>query len=143
MKTLKKQNINFNQIRDFLTSAERRLQKAEKILKIDEQSGFQAAYEAMIRASLGYMLSLGTRPRSTVGHHKVIIEYVGSKLGSEYSALVKRFDIMRRKRNKAIYEAFSTISEKEANDAISTAKQFLKIISEHIRSADPQQSIKI
>ena len=51
MKTTKQQEINFLQIRSFLESAERRLKKAEQILKVDEQSGFQAAYEAMIRHS--------------------------------------------------------------------------------------------
>jgi hypothetical protein len=73
MKTTKQQEINFLQIRSFLESAERGIKKAEQILKVDEQSGFQAAYEAMVRASLGFMLSFGQRPRSTVGHHKVII----------------------------------------------------------------------
>lgn len=50
MKQIKKQPVNFGQIRGFLTSAERRLRKAEQILKIDEQSGYQAAYDAMLKA---------------------------------------------------------------------------------------------
>lgn len=143
MKQIKRQAINFGQIRGFLSSAERRLRKAEQILKIDEQSGYQAAYDAMLKASLGFMLSFGKRPRSTVGHHKVIIEFVGEKLGAEYTALVRNFDIMRRKRNQAIYEPFSTISEKEVNNAIHTAKQYLKVIIEGIRSRDSQRSLKI
>lgn len=122
-------------------SAERRLRKAKQILKIDEQSGYQAAYDAMLKASLGFMLSFGKRPRSTVGHHKVIIEFVGEKLRPEYTALVRNFDIMRRKRNQAIYEPFATISEKEVNNALQTAKQYLKVIIEEIQKRDPQQSL--
>lgn len=91
MKALKPQEINFAQIRDFLESAERRLRKAEQILRIDEQSGFQAAYEAMIRASLGFLLSFGQRPRSSAGHHKVIIGFVGKKLGPGYRIFGQKF----------------------------------------------------
>lgn len=142
MKTLKRQEINIPQIKDFLKSAVRRLEKAEKIVKDDEQSGFQAAYEAMIRASLGFMLSYGFRPRSTLGHHKIIIEFVGVKLGGEYVRLIKDFDRMRKKRNKAIYEPFSIISEKDASDALTTAREFIKIIASLISKIDPQLTMK-
>ncbi|OGF23950.1 hypothetical protein A3H09_01430 [Candidatus Falkowbacteria bacterium RIFCSPLOWO2_12_FULL_45_13] len=143
MKTTKQQEINFLQIRSFLESVERRLKKAEQILKVDEQSGFQAAYEAMIRASLGFMLSFGRRPRSTVGHHKIIIEFVGQKFGNKYVSLIGSFDEMRKKRNKAIYEPFGTIGEKEAADAIKTAKEFIGIVYNHIRDKDRQPTLKI
>lgn len=143
MTGIKKQEINFDQIRGFLVSAEKRLLKAEQILKIDEQSGYQTAYDAMLKASLGFMLSYGKRPRSTVGHHKVIIEFVGENLELEYRALLRNFDIMRRKRNQAIYEPFGTISEKEASSAIHTAKEYLKVITEHIQVNDPQQPLKL
>ncbi|MDP3740977.1 MAG: HEPN domain-containing protein [bacterium] len=143
MKPIKKQTINFEQISGFLASAERRLSKARKILEIDEQSGYQAAYDAMLKASLAFMLSLGKRPRSTIGHHKVIIEFVGEKLGHEYAGLIRNFDIMRRKRNQAIYEPFSTISENEVNNAVETARQYLKIVIEDIRRRDPQRSLGI
>ena len=65
MRQIKNQPINFRQIRGFLMSAERGLRKAEQILKIDEQSGYQAAYDGMLKASLGFMLSYGKRPKST------------------------------------------------------------------------------
>lgn len=143
MKITKQQEINFLQIRSFLESAERRLKKAEQILKVDEQSGFQAAYEAMIRASLGFMLSFGQRPRSTVGHHKVIIEFVGQKFGKKYVSLISNFDEMRKKRNKAIYEPFGNIGEKEATDAIKTAKEFISIIYNHIQGKDQQPPLRI
>ncbi|OGF23453.1 hypothetical protein A3D45_00905 [Candidatus Falkowbacteria bacterium RIFCSPHIGHO2_02_FULL_42_9] len=143
MKTTKQQEINFLQIRSFLESAERRLKKAEQILKVDEQSGFQAAYEAMIRASLGFMLSFGQRPRSTVGHHKVIIEFVGKKFGEKYVGLISNFDTMRKKRNKAIYEPFGNIGEKEAADAIKTAREFIGVIYNHIRDKNQQPPLRI
>lgn len=143
MKKIKRQEINFRQIRNFLQSAEVRLKKAERVVKLDEQSGFQAAYDAMLKASLAFMLSFGVRPRSTVGHHRVIVKFVEEKLGPEYKTLVRNFDIMRRKRNQAIYEPVSTISETEAESAIRMAKKYLKIISDIIEENNPQKLLDI
>ena len=142
MKKVKRQEINFAQIRNFLESAELRLKKAERIVRLDEQSGFQAAYDATLKVSLAFMLSFGLRPRSTVGHHKAIIEFVEKKLGSEFKSVISSFDIMRRKRNQAIYEPISTISESEADNAIIIAKKYLAIIKKIIRKNDPQQALE-
>lgn len=133
--------VNWIQIQRFLESAGAKLQKAEKVVPIDEQTGFQMAYDAMLRASLALMLSLGKRPRSSVGHHKVIIEFVGSVFGDQYHSLMKSFDIMRRKRNEAIYEPVSSITEKEAIDAIDTAKRYIQIMIQEIQARNPQQKL--
>lgn len=141
MKTIRPEKANFNQIRGFISTAKIKIDKSEKIVKIDEQAGFQIAYEAMLRASLGFMLSFGVRPRSGVGHHKVIIEFVSGKLGKEYSSIMRTFDVMRRKRNESIYEPLSSITQKEAKDAIEVARKYLKIISENIELRNPQQKL--
>jgi len=95
-------------------------------------------YEAMLRASLGFMLSYGQRPRSGLGHHKIIIDFVAKKLGREYKNIVKAFDLMRRKRNEAIYEPISFITKKEAKDSIALAKKYILIIGEEIENRCPQ-----
>jgi hypothetical protein len=41
----------------------------------DEEACLQQAYEAMLKASLGFMFSRGFRPRSQPGHHIAIIEF--------------------------------------------------------------------
>ncbi|MDO8668210.1 MAG: hypothetical protein Q7K35_03895 [bacterium] len=74
---------------------------------------------------------------------KVIIEFVGQKFGKKYVSLIGSFDEMRKKRNKAIYEPFGNIGEKEAADAIKTAKEFISIIYNHIRDKDQQPSLRI
>lgn len=99
------------------------------------------AYDAMLRASLAFMLSLGKRPRSTVGHHRIVIEFMSAALGSEYHTLMRSFNLMRRKRNEALYEPTSTITEKEAEDAIGTARKYLKVIVEEIHKRNPQQKL--
>lgn len=141
MKTIKDEPVNFTQINRFLHSASQKLNKAARVVPIDEQTGFQMAYDAMLRASLAFMLSLGKRPRSTVGHHRVIIEFMTTALGGDYRALMRSFNLMRRKRNEALYEPTSTITEKEAEDAIDTARKYLKIIVEEIHKRNPQQKL--
>ena len=138
MKTIRPQKINFNQIRSFVKTAQKKIGKAEKVLSIDEQTSFQMVYEAMLRASLGFMLSYGQRPRSGLGHHKIIIDFVAKKLGREYKNIVKAFDLMRRKRNEAIYEPISFITKKEAKDSIALAKKYILIIGEEIENRCPQ-----
>lgn len=102
---------------------------------------YQLAYEAMLKASLGLMLSYEYRPRSLPGRHKIIIEFAGKKLGQEFNELIKKFDRMRRKRNQVIYEPLLFISKTEALDSIKTAKKYLKIIEKEIQKKNPQKKL--
>ncbi len=77
MKRLRPQHIDFNQIKRFVASAEKKLTAAKKTLEIDAEASYQLAYETMLKASLGFMLSFGVRPRSLPGHHVTIIEFAG------------------------------------------------------------------
>ena len=64
MKKLKPQKIDWLQIERFLQSAKKKLASAHKILAFDEEACLQQAYEAMLKASLGFMFSHGFRARS-------------------------------------------------------------------------------
>ncbi|MBI2815887.1 MAG: hypothetical protein HYX72_02995 [Acidobacteria bacterium] len=92
MKKLKSQHVEFDQIIKFLAGAEKKLEAA-----------YQLAYEAMLKGSLGYMLSFGVRPRSLPGHHVTIIEFAEEHLGKEFKSLMAMFNRMRRKRHDTIY----------------------------------------
>jgi len=135
------EKINFEQIKGFMDSASEKIGKAKKILSVDEQIAFQAAYDAMLRVSLAFMLSFGKRARNGVGHHKIIIDFVSKKLGSEYKNIIRTFDLMRRKRNEAIYEPISSISEKEAKESLVVASKYLQIISKEISRRHPQAKL--
>ena len=69
MKKLKPHKVDWEQIERFLRSAEKKLASAKKILAFDEEACLQLAYEAMLKASLGFMFSHGFRARSQPGHH--------------------------------------------------------------------------
>ncbi len=75
MKKLKPQTVDWAQIERFVASAEKKLASAHKILAFDEEACLQQAYEAMLKASLGFMFSHGFRARSQPGHHIAIIDF--------------------------------------------------------------------
>src|SRR6202158_6410852 len=80
MKKLKPHNVDWGQLDRFLTSADKKLASAHKILAFDEEACLQQAYEAMLKASLGFMFSHGFRARSQPGHHIAIIDFVRSRI---------------------------------------------------------------
>jgi uncharacterized protein (UPF0332 family) len=96
MKKLKPHVINWAQIGRFLASADKKLSSARKMLAFDEEACLQQAYDAMLKASLGFMFSHGFRARSQPGHHIAIIEFVRARIDKKHSTLLTVFDRLRR-----------------------------------------------
>lgn len=67
MKKLKPHTVDWAQIDRFLASADKKLASAHKILAFDEEACLQQAYEAMLKASLGFMFSHGFRGGVNLG----------------------------------------------------------------------------
>src|ERR1700736_2148284 len=111
MSKLKPHTPDWPQIERFLQAAERKLISAEKVLAFDEEASLQLAYEAMLKASLGFMFSHGARARSQPGHHIAIIEFVRSRIGKKNAGLLIVFDRLRRKRNQALYDDTGFVSQ--------------------------------
>lgn len=128
MNTVRPHSVDWAQIQRFLRSAAKRLDTAEKLLALDEEASLQQAYEAMLRASLAFMFSHGVRPRSQPGHHIAIIEFVRQRTGKEHATLLTLFDRLRRKRNTALYDDTGFVSLHDAEEAIATAREYLKAI---------------
>ena len=141
MKKLRTQTPDFEQIAKYVAGARKKLESARKTLSFDEEASYQLAYEAMLKASLGLMLTFGVRPRSLPGHHVVIIEFAGEHLGKEFKHLITTFDRMRRKRNQAIYEVSGFISATDARHALDSADHYLDAISCAIRNKNPQMEL--
>jgi hypothetical protein len=85
MKKLRAHRVDWAQIERFPQSAEKKLNSAHKILAFDEEACLQQAYEAMLKASLGFMFSHGFRARSQLGHHIAIIEFVRVRIDEKNS----------------------------------------------------------
>jgi uncharacterized protein (UPF0332 family) len=132
VKKLKPQKVDWAQIDRFLQSAEKKLASARKILAFDDEAALQQAYEAMLKASLGFMFSNGFRARSQPGHHIAIIEFVRMRTDKKHAGLITMFDRLRRKRNLALYDDAGFVSHQDAEQALETARQFLDVIGADI-----------
>lgn len=133
MHKTKPQAVNTRQVREFLADAQKRAVAARKNLTIDAETAFQIAYEAMIKGSLALMLSHGQRPRKQLGHHVAIIEFAQKHLAGARTDVFHLFDRMRRKRNDAFYD-IALVSDIEAQEAVTTAEQYLRVVSADIDS---------
>lgn len=137
MKKLKPHVVDWAQIERFLTSAEKKLDSAHKILALDEEACLQQAYEAMLKASLGFMFSHGFRARSQPGHHIAIIDFVGSRIDKKHAGLLTVFDRLRRKRNLALYDDTGFVSYHDAEQALESAGEYLNVIRADIAARKP------
>lgn len=137
MKKLKPQRIDWAQIDRFLASASKKLVSAQKILASDEEACLQQAYEAMLKASLGFMFSHGYRARSQPGHHIAIIEFVRARIDKKYANLMIVFDRLRRKRNMALYDDSGFVSRRDAEQALESADEYLGVIRADIAARKP------
>jgi uncharacterized protein (UPF0332 family) len=136
MDKTKPQKVDPKQVRQFLADAHRKAAAARKNLAIDEETAYQTAYQAMLKASLALMLSHGQRPRVQLGHHIAIIEFAQKHLQLGDAAKFDLFDRMRRKRNDAFYD-IAIISEVEAEDAVRAVEEYLRLVSADILARIP------
>ncbi|MBZ5718902.1 MAG: HEPN domain-containing protein [Acidobacteriia bacterium] len=137
MKKLKPHTVDWAQIERFLASADKKLVLAHKILDIDEETCLQQAYEAMLKASLAFMFSHGSRARSQPGHHIAIIEFVNARIGKKHAGLLIVLDRLRRKRNMALYDDSGFVSRRDAEQALESAKRYLGVLRTDIEARRP------
>jgi uncharacterized protein (UPF0332 family) len=137
VKKIKPHTVDWPQIDRFLQSAEKKLASAHKILAFDEEASLQQAYEAMLKASLGFMFSHGWRARSQPGHHIAIIDFVRTRLDKKHAALLLVFDRLRRKRNTVLYDDTGFVSQQDAEQALTAARNLLDAIGVDIEKRKP------
>jgi hypothetical protein len=61
MEKFKPHPIDRAQVDRFLAGAAKKIESARKILAFDEEASLQQAYEAMLKASIGFIFSHGLR----------------------------------------------------------------------------------
>jgi hypothetical protein len=91
----------------------------------------------MLKASLGFMFSHGSRARSQPGHHIAIIEFVRARIAREHIGLLDVFDRLRRKRNMVLYDDTGFVSRRDAEQALEAAGDYLLIIRTDVASRKP------
>jgi hypothetical protein len=91
----------------------------------------------MLKASLGFMFSHGFRVRSQPGHHIAIIEFVRTRIGKKHAGLLIVFDRLRRKRNLALYDDTGFVSQRDAENALESAGEYLTVIRADVAARKP------
>ena len=92
---------------------------------------------AMLRAGRGLMSLKGYRPADG-RQHKTVVDLAGHFLGKAYEDLAYQFERMRRKRNQFTYEPDMPLGLKEAQEALETAREFVRQILSLARKESPQ-----
>ncbi len=137
---LKKERIGLDQVKALLSAADRNLAAAKKTFSIDEETCFQMAYNAMLKTARALLFLHGLRPDDGQ-QHKTTIEAAGAILGDEFTALMTKFDRMRRKRNRLTYEPVYPPDKKETKEALAVAEEFLGKVKIYLQNIDPQQKL--
>ena len=112
--------------------AKRDLRTASGVIEASPEWAFNIAYNAMHQAGRAFMFHAGYRTVGE-GHHATVVRFLQISLGSKYEEMLDLMDRMRRKRNRATYIMVGAISRREAEEAISTAKEFVQDISARTR----------
>ncbi len=137
---IQKQKTSITDVERLLIRSTKDLKTAKANLEIDEGIAYSVAYLAMLRAGRAFMLLKGFRP-SDGYQHKTAVEFVRQLLGDEYSALIKHFDRMRRKRNLFTYEIDITVSYTEAENALRSAETFVDLVIRLVEKENPQEHL--
>jgi hypothetical protein len=83
------------------------------------------------------MFSHGFRARSQPGHHIAIIDFVQSRIDKKHASLLAVFDRLRRKRNLALYDDTGFVSQRDAEQALESARDYLNVIRSDIAARKP------
>lgn len=140
---IKKENIDFAQVGRVILKAHRSVKSAVILFNDrDFEGSYQLAYEAMLLAGRALIFSFSFRPR-TAGSHKIVVDFAERMLGNKNKALAFKFNKMRKNRHYLIYGSGLAISETEAKNAISCARELLKEIERIIEEKNPQKKLRI
>lgn len=136
---LEKQKSGFDQINKLIRQANRELDACIKILNVSSELSYTCAYSAMLYAARALMLLKGYRAIG-INKHKTAVEFISAYLGDEYKILMQKFDNMRKKRNLLTYEPWNlNISNTDTNNALKSAKEFVALIADKIKTENPQR----
>lgn len=124
---IKAYDASEKEIRSLLEIASRDLSTAENMVSINQDWAYNISYNAMLQSSRALMLRKGFRPRGP-NQHATVVQFVKQTIGEEYRNLVALFDQMRRKRNRLVYDVAGLVGEKECEESLSLAHEFVALL---------------
>jgi len=105
--------------------AKRDLAEAEKIQGTSLDWSFSIAYNAVLQACRAYMFRMGYRPASSEAH-KATFQFMQITVDESVKQTIDYFDRARQKRHRVIYDEPGLVTEKETQQLIKKAKEFLE-----------------
>lgn len=92
------------------------------------------SYNSVLTAGRALMFSRGYRTSST-GGHMAVVKFLNLSLESEAKdRMIIIFNGMRKKRHRIVYEEMDIVTEKEAEQALKWAEEFVERIFEMVRT---------
>jgi len=94
---------------------------------------FNIAYNATLQLATLVLYASGYRAGRGESNHYRVIQALPLVMGKGYTSACAYFDNCRRKRNVSEYNAVGTISETEAKDLLTSAKNFRNEVLEWLK----------
>jgi uncharacterized protein (UPF0332 family) len=121
---IKKLPIDRKKVAGSLALARRDLNTSRTLLVSDYDLAYTIAYNAVLQAGRALMFAKGYRPDGA-NQHISVVRFAEFYL-TEKDAVV--FDRMRRKRHSSVYDTAGSVSEAEAEFAVSQAEHLIHTI---------------
>jgi uncharacterized protein (UPF0332 family) len=91
------------------------------------------SYNAMLQAGRALMFERGYRPSSTEGH-VAVVKFLHAMLGKEVGdRMILVLNGMRKKRHRIVYEEMDIVSEREAEQSMKWAEEFVNTVARIVR----------
>lgn len=111
----------------WLDAAQRHLVAAQRVIDVDPEGAYSLQYDAARKAVAAIMLSEGLRARAMPGSHRAVAEFARRiDATSPARKHLRRFDAMRRNRNRIEYGA-TTIGSQVVADDLQHAREIVVI----------------
>jgi hypothetical protein len=132
---LKEHKTSRQEIADLFAVADRDL-KACRTPDVGSDWQFNIAYNGALQLATAALAASGFRAER-VNHHFRVIHSLEFTIGAD-TAIVRKFDLFRKKRNISDYERANTISETEAAEMRELAEALRKSVDAWLRRNHPQ-----
>jgi uncharacterized protein (UPF0332 family) len=136
---IRREDISRVEVLASMKLAERDLRVARGMAGQEMDWAFAIAYNAVLQASRALMFSEGFRPASTDAH-KNTLAFAMAAVGEEHRRLVTYFDRVRKKRHQAVYDEVGLVSEREVQDLLARAEEFVALVWGRIEEAHEGQA---
>jgi hypothetical protein len=132
---LKEHPPDAGEIRQLLAAARRNLSDAG-VTAISPETRFDAAYKAIMQASLAAMMAHGYRPDTNrPGHHQTVVQALTLTIGLP-AIRVTVLDTLRRKRNLSDYTG-EDVDESSARACVTEAHRLLNDVATWLKANRP------